>query len=129
MARWALGRADMAQTSLTNSVWIRSSEKLGGMDGKSYFCFIMKLRQDLVLRKVGDDFIMVDPSQGMVDLSKVHTLNETAAWLWEQLGAAEVSAERITDLLCERYDVSTDQAQRDAEALLQEFTTAGLLEA
>ena len=94
-----------------------------------YFCFMMKLRHDLVLRKVGDDYIMVDPSQGMVDLSKVHTLNETAAWLWEQLTGKEVNVEQVAALLCERYDVSPEQAAADAEALVQEFEKAGLLEA
>lgn len=90
---------------------------------------MMKLRHDLVLRKVGDDYIMVDPSQGMVDLSKVHTLNETAAWLWEQLTGKEVNVEQVAALLCERYDVSPEQAAADAEALVQEFEKAGLLEA
>ncbi|MBD1424527.1 PqqD family protein [Sphingobacterium arenae] len=89
----------------------------------------MKLRQDLVLRKVGDDYIMVDPSQGMVDLSKVHTLNETAAWLWEQSIGKEISVGGISELLCERYDVSQEKAVQDAEALIQEFEKAGLLEA
>ncbi|PRD54083.1 PqqD family protein [Sphingobacterium gobiense] len=89
----------------------------------------MKLRQDLVLRKVGDDYIMVDPSQGMVDLSKVHTLNETAAWLWEQLTGKEVNVEQIATRLCERYDVSREKAIADAESLIQEFDKAGLLEA
>lgn len=89
----------------------------------------MKLRQDLVLRKVGDDYIMVDPSQGMVDLSKVHTLNETAAWLWEQLIGKEVNVEQIVALLCERYDVSQEKAVEDAKSLIQEFEKAGLLEA
>lgn len=89
----------------------------------------MKLRQDLVLRKVGDDYIMVDPSQGMVDLSKVHTLNETAAWLWEQLAGKEVNVDQVATLLCERYDVSQEKAEVDAEALIQEFEKAGLLEA
>jgi len=89
----------------------------------------MKLRQDLVLRKVGDDYIMVDPSQGMVDLSKVHTLNETAAWLWEQLIDKEINVGSIADLLCERYEVSQEKAADDAEALIQEFEKAGLLEA
>ncbi|TYR37936.1 PqqD family protein [Sphingobacterium phlebotomi] len=89
----------------------------------------MKLRQDLVLRKVGDDYIMVDPSQGMVDLSKVHTLNKTAAWLWEQLVGKEISVEHIAELLFERYDVSQEKAVEDAESLMQEFEKAGLLEA
>lgn len=89
----------------------------------------MKLRQDLVLRKVGDDYIMVDPSQGMVDLSKVHTLNETAAWLWEQLAGKDIHAAQIAELLYERYDVSSEKAAEDAESLIQEFEKAGLLEA
>ena len=88
----------------------------------------MKLRQDLVLRKVGDDYIMVDPSQGMVDLSKVHTLNATAAWLWEKLLGKEVEVEHIAELLCERYDVSKEQAATDAEGLVKEFQKAGLFE-
>lgn len=89
---------------------------------------MMKLRQDLVLRKVGEDYIMVDPSQGMVDLSKVHTLNETAAWLWEQLADKDVSVKQVAELLCDRYDVSHEKAVEDAEALVQEFEKAGLLE-
>jgi len=87
----------------------------------------MKLRQDLVLRKVGEDYIMVDPSQGMVDLSKVHTLNETAAWLWEQLADKEFTTEDVRDLLFERYDVSIEQAEQDARALTSSFHQAGLL--
>ena len=86
------------------------------------------LRQDLVLRKVGDDYIMVDPGQGMVDLSKVHTLNETAAWLWENLTGKDVTAELVADLLCERYEVTQEQAASDARALMQEFEAAGLFE-
>ena len=84
------------------------------------------LRQDLVLRKVGDDYIMVDPGQGMVDLSKVHTLNETAAWLWENLAGKDVTVELVADLLCEQYEVTQEQATADALALIQEFEAAGL---
>lgn len=80
-----------------------------------------------MLRKVGDDYIMVDPSQGMVDLSKVHTLNETAAWVWEQLSDKAFTANDIQDMLCERYDVSPEQAGQDADVLIQNFEKAGLL--
>lgn len=88
----------------------------------------MKLRKDLVLRKVGDDYIMVDPSQGMVDLSRVYTFNETAAWLWEQLPGKEVNVEQVAALLLERYEVSSEKATQDAAALIQEFEQAGLFE-
>jgi len=88
----------------------------------------MKLRSDLVLRTIGSDHLIVDPSQDMVDLSTVYTLNSTAAWLWEQLKDKEFASDTIVDLLCENYDVDIDQAKSDAEILLQDFQKQGLLE-
>ncbi|MGE8427233.1 MAG: PqqD family protein [Sphingobacterium sp.] len=88
----------------------------------------MKLRSDLVLRTIGSDHLIVDPSQDMVDLSTVYTLNSTATWLWEQLKDKEFTSDTIVDLLCENYDVDIDQAKSDAEILLQDFQKQGLLE-
>lgn len=88
----------------------------------------MKLRSDLVLRTIGSDHLIVDPSQDMVDLSTVYTLNSTAAWLWEQLKGKEFNIDSIVELLCENYDVDMDQAKSDAEILLQDFQKQGLLE-
>jgi len=88
----------------------------------------MKLRSDLVLRTIGSDHLIVDPSQDMVDLSTVYTLNSSAAWLWEQLKGKEFNIDGIVELLCENYDVDIDQAKSDAEILLQDFQKQGLLE-
>lgn len=88
----------------------------------------MKLRSDLVLRTIGSDHLIVDPSQDMVDLSTVYTLNSSAAWLWEQLKGKEFAIDTIVDLLCENYDVDIEQAKSDAEILLQDFQKQGLLE-
>lgn len=88
----------------------------------------MKLRSDLVLRTIGSDHLIVDPSQDMVDLSTVYTLNSSAAWLWEQLKGIEFTSDTIVDLLCENYEVDIDQAKSDAEILLQDFQKQGLLE-
>lgn len=88
----------------------------------------MKLRTDLVLRTIGSDHMIVDPSQDMVDLSTVYTLNDSAAWLWEQLKGIEFSSATVVDLLCENYDVTEAQAQKDAETLIQDFAKQGLLQ-
>ncbi|MCW8310914.1 PqqD family protein [Sphingobacterium sp. InxBP1] len=88
----------------------------------------MKLRSDLVLRTIGSDHLIVDPSQDMVDLSTVYTLNSSAAWLWEQLKEEEeFDLARVVELLCEQYDVTPEQAQSDAAVLLQDFEKQGLL--
>lgn len=72
--------------------------------------------------------MIVDPSQDMVDLSTVYTLNSSAAWLWEELKGKEFTMDTIVELLCENYDVSKEQAQSDAEILLQDFQNQGLVE-
>ncbi len=80
------------------------------------------------MRTIGSDHLIVDPSQDMVDLSTVYTLNSSAAWLWEQLKGKEFNIDGIVELLCENYDVDIDQATSDAETLLQDFQNQGLLE-
>ncbi|WP_398454910.1 PqqD family protein [Sphingobacterium thalpophilum] len=88
----------------------------------------MKLRSDLVLRTIGSDHLIVDPSQDMVDLSTVYTLNSSAAWLWEQLKEEEeFDLARVVELLCEHYDVTPEQAHSDAAVLLEDFEKQGLL--
>ncbi|WP_293937375.1 PqqD family protein [Sphingobacterium sp. UBA5996] len=88
----------------------------------------MKLRSDLILRTIGSDHLIVDPSQDMVDLSTVYTLNSSAAWLWEELKGKDFDTDTIVDLLLENYEVSKDQAASDAAVLLQDFRKQGLLE-
>lgn len=87
----------------------------------------MKLREDLVLRDVGEDHVIVDPGQDMVDMSTVFALNDSAAWLWRQLVGQEFTGESMTEMLQERYDVSEDQAKEDVDNLIDIFKKNGLL--
>lgn len=48
-------------------------------------------------------------------------------WLWEQLAGTEFDAERVTDLLTERYDVDRQTARTDAEAWLELLRKAELV--
>jgi hypothetical protein len=87
----------------------------------------MRLREDFQLRKLGDDFIIIDPGQEMVDMSKVFTLNETAAFLWEELLHKEFNESNIVELLIENYEVDENTAQADALKLISEFKKGGLI--
>lgn len=88
----------------------------------------MKLRSDLILRHIGDEYLIVDPSQDMVDMSKVFNLNETAAWIWQQLEDQEFTQDTIGNLLLDRYDVDKQQAMADAAHLIIYFKNQGLTE-
>ena len=87
----------------------------------------MRLREDLVLRRVGQDHVIVDPGQDMVDMSKVFTLNDSAAWLWNQLIGKEFTSEEMVRLLTDQYEVSDDQAQADVGKLISIFKENSLL--
>lgn len=87
----------------------------------------MKLRNDLTLRQLGDEYIIVDPSQDMVDMSKVFTLNESAAFIWNELQGLDFTVEDIITLLLDTYEVSANRAATDAQNLLHNFEKQGLI--
>jgi len=87
----------------------------------------MKLRDDLVLRHVGEDYMIVDPSQEMVDMSTVFNLNDSAAWLWKELEGREFTKVLMIDLLLQRYDVTAEQAEADVSKLIEIFEKHKLL--
>ncbi|MCA5004128.1 PqqD family protein [Sphingobacterium bovistauri] len=91
----------------------------------------MKLKEGLIVRKVGEDYVIVAPEQGMVDLSKVYSLNETAAWLWEALDGKDFQLNDMVELVRSQYDVNelTDiQLISDMEELVLFFRQNDLLE-
>jgi len=87
----------------------------------------MKLRDDLILRHVGNDYMIVDPSQDMVDMSTVFNLNDSAAWLWKELEGREFTKVMMIDLLMERYEVGKEQAEVDVDKLVEIFEKYKLL--
>ena len=87
----------------------------------------MKLRNDLTLRKVAGEYIIVDPGKDMVDMSKVFTFNETSAFIWEELQGKEFNEEDIVAILLENYEVSIEIAQADAQILIDRFHKFGLI--
>lgn len=87
----------------------------------------MRLRSDLVLRYVVNEYMIVDPGQGMIDMSKVYTLNETAAVLWKKLQDRDFTLHDVVDVLLDYYDVNVSRAEADAQCLIKSFSEEGLL--
>lgn len=87
----------------------------------------MELKNGLVLRHIGGDYVIVDPGQGTVDMTAVYTLNEVAAWLWKQLEGKDFTCEQMVDLLTTRYDVERERALKDVETLVKDFIQKGLM--
>lgn len=87
----------------------------------------MKWKKGLVLRRIGNEYIIIEPDKGVVDMAKVYTLNEVAAWLWKQLEEKDFTVEQMEDLLMQRYEVEYEQVRKDIETLVIQLKKQGLI--
>ena len=88
----------------------------------------MKLLDGLVLRSLLGEHIVTGEGLARVDFSKVISLNETAAWLFEQVQGRDFGPEDLVSLLTGRYDVDEAQARADVDKLLASWREAGLID-
>lgn len=82
--------------------------------------------QSVVSREIAGETLVV-PIRGKVgDLASIYSFNETGSLLWSAL-AQPRSLGNLAHLLCQSYEVTWDDAQRDATAFVAEMQAAGLI--
>jgi hypothetical protein len=87
----------------------------------------MKIIEGFRLRKLGKEHIVVGEGLAQVNFNKMISLNESAAYLWQAVEGKDFTADDLTRLLLERYDVSEEIAAKDAAALAQAWVEAGVV--
>jgi|SRR5208282_503401 len=81
---------------------------------------------DVVCRQIAGETLVV-PIRGKVgDLAYIYSFNETGSALWAALERA-TPLEGLVSLLYETFEVTWEDAQRDATAFVEEVRAAGLL--
>ena len=93
----------------------------------------MKTIPGFRLRKLGNEYILVGESMALINFNKMITLNETAAFLWEQAEAAtkahgEFAASDLCKALCDEYEVDPVQAMTDVDTTVASWLEAGIIE-
>lgn len=88
----------------------------------------MKLKEQLILRQVGNSYFIVDAGKKEVDLTNIYALNKEAAFLWEAFHGKEFTMESMVECLCSRYDVPRDTAEHDVNEMLNTWQQFGLME-
>ncbi len=95
----------------------------------SYIQTIMNIKKGFVLREVCGEHVIVGEGLGAVNFGKLLALNESAAWLWKQAQEmGEFSVESLANRLCEEYEVTTEQAQKDVADILANWREVGVVE-
>lgn len=88
----------------------------------------MRFKKGYRLRSLGQEFILVAEGLEAVDFSRMISMNESAAFLWKEVEDKDFDAEMLITLLTDNYDITRDTAQNDVVALLESWSSAGLIE-
>lgn len=67
---------------------------------------------DVVTRKTGNEYVLVPVTSNIADMNSVYTLNETGAFIWEQIDG-EKTVKEIVEALIAEYDISGETANND----------------
>lgn len=63
-----------------------------------------------------------------INFNKLISLNSSAAFLWKKVADKEFTAEDMAALLVEEYNIDTELALKDSQALCQAWVEAGVAE-
>ena len=79
------------------------------------------------LRKLGNEYILVGESLELINFNKMITLNETAAFLWQEAEKGEFNVASLAEALQAEYEVTAEQAQADVTTTVQAWLEAGII--
>lgn len=88
----------------------------------------MRTKRDLVLRPLGDQFILVAEGNAVADFTQLVSMNASSAYLWESVEGEEFDVTTLAGLLVEAYGISKEQAEHDAAVVLDEWQKIGITE-
>lgn len=88
----------------------------------------MRLKDGYKLHPLGEDYILIGESSQRINFNSLVTLNATAAYLWQSVEGKEFDVHTLTQLLVEEYDVDAATAQHDAQATIEQWEAAKVVE-
>lgn len=78
---------------------------------------MLKLDKEYVLRQIGDDYIIVPVGEAVLNFNGMLTVNETGAFLWEELVKGTNKGELLRTLM-DNYEVTQEEAEKDIDEFL-----------
>ncbi|MBQ3118671.1 MAG: PqqD family protein [Clostridia bacterium] len=86
----------------------------------------MRLKEGFILKKILDDYIVVPTGDNIVDFAVAVSLNESGAFLWEQLSEEKTIFE-LADALASEYNVSSEEVIGDVAEFAELLKTHDFL--
>lgn len=87
----------------------------------------MKLKENLVLREVAGNWVVLPLADKVLDFNGMLSLNDTGVMLWKLLEKGSTREEMAT-ALTEEFEVGYDQALADVDEYIEVLKGAGCIE-
>lgn len=87
----------------------------------------MKKIDGFVMRRLGQEAMIVAESVDLIDFDRIVSLNSSASYIWEALQDTDFTLQTVVDLLLRRYDVEEGVARKDAFDLVNTWLRAGII--
>ena len=87
----------------------------------------MKVREDLILREVAGENILIPVGEIALDIKGMFTLTESGTLLYRKLTEG-CTKEDLVQTLLDEYEVDQEMASEDVDAFLEQLEKAGVLQ-
>lgn len=79
----------------------------------------MKIKSNYVLKKIGDNIIVVPLKEEALRFNGIISLNKTGQFLFESLQESSLTKQELLDKVLDRYDVESSIALKDIEDFIK----------
>lgn len=88
----------------------------------------MKIKSMYKVRQVAGENLVVGQGRLNADMTKVISLNDTAALLWKELAGRDFTCEDAADVLVATYEIEKEQAMADVAKWIEKMQACGIIE-
>lgn len=86
----------------------------------------MKIKEGFILRQICGEYVVVGEGLAQVNFNKMLSLNESAAYLWQEVSGKEFTRQDLVNLLLEKYEVAPEVASADVDKLVSIWLEQGV---
>ncbi len=89
----------------------------------------MKTKNGFRLRNICGENIIVAEGIDNIDFSRIISMNESSAFLWQKVAGKDFTEEDLVSYLTEEYEVDETTATADVKKLIVKWKEAGIIDA
>lgn len=88
----------------------------------------MRIKSGFELRKICRENIVISHGLNNINFTKVVSLNESAAFIWDNIKDKDFTLDDMVNLIMTEYDVDDETARKDCSQLLTQWKEVGYIE-